>query len=211
MRDFTLGCEPSPRMQLADAPLIALASARAGLGKSTLACALGLSLRERGIAVGWVDADPDCADLSEMLLPHPELPLFSLAHWRAEAGLERVRGELWEQRLAERIEAGLDWPPVDLVLLDLAPGAIDAREAELFGIDACIELRHGPRGWLPQPVPTLLSTPRLAAHPAWREAGCRLASLYPSWSREKSPREAVERFADELLERLESPGWRSAD
>ncbi|MFM7281810.1 MAG: P-loop NTPase [Planctomycetia bacterium] len=198
-------------MQLADAPLIALASARAGLGKSTLACALGLSLRARDIAVGWIDADPDCPDLSGLLAPHAELPLFSLAHWRTDAGLERVRGELWEQRLAERIAAGFDWPSLDLVLLDLAPGAIDPREAELFGIDACIELRHGWQPPLPQPVPLLLSIPRVAAHPAWREAGRHLASLYPSWPAGKPPREAVERVADELLERLESPDWRSAD
>jgi len=196
-------------MQLSDAPLIALASARAGLGKSTLACALGLSLRARGVSVGWIDADPDCPDLSELLRPHPELPLFSLAHWSRDAGLERVRGELWQRRLAERIEAGFDWPPLDLVLIDLAPGALDRIEAELFGIDACIELMHG----IPLPiagtVPLLLSVPRLPAHPLWREAGRELASLYPGWSPEKPPREAVERLAEEVLERLESPDWRS--
>jgi hypothetical protein len=198
-------------MQLADAPLIALCSARAGLGKTTLTLALGLSLRERGIAVGWIDADPDCPDLSEMLSSHPELPLFSLAHWSRDAGLERVRGELWQRRLAERIEAGFDWPALDLVLIDLAPGAIDPCEAEWFGIDACIELRHGSQPPLPQPVPSLLSIPRLGAHPAWREAGRQLASRYPSWPAKAPPREAVERLADVLLKRLESPDWRSEE
>lgn len=192
-------------MQLSEAPVLALESARAGLGKSTLACALALSLEQRGVRVGLIDADLDCPDLTHWMEQQSTIPLFSLSRWRSQAGLERVRGELWEQRLLERLEQGFDWPEVDLVLIDLAPGALDPREAQLFEIDARLCLSaEGERS-----PPGTWSVPRLAPHPAWRQAGTALARTYPGWDPEKPPRAAVEALADELLERLENPDWRS--
>lgn len=191
-------------MSTQDWPVLALTSSRAGLGKSCLALSLSLSFRARGLEVGLVDADCECPDLTQLCAHAPELACFSLARWRSAQGLDRVHGELFDYHLAEYMEQGPDWPELDLLLVDLPPGPVHPGWIDLLRLDARVEYVRPGEAALWSALPLLDTVEALPRHPAWREAGPRLAEEYPHWSPAEEPRLSVERICERLWQRLEA-------
>lgn len=129
---------------------IAVASGKGGVGKSTIALNLAVSLAERGSAVGLLDADLYGPDIPRMIgLARTKqaryLDLWSATDQRMEP-LERfgVRIASAGFLLAEdqslslssglvdllilRLSRGVDWGDLDFLVVDLPPGTADLQQ-----------------------------------------------------------------------------------
>jgi ATP-binding protein involved in chromosome partitioning len=132
------------------APVIAVASGKGGVGKTTVAVNLALALAAAGLRTGLVDADLYGPDVPRMLglrrhQDARELTLFA-SQGRAGARLEAVErygiqlasaaflmGEAQglgleaslAQLLVRRLLADTDWDSPDCLVVDLPPGAAD--------------------------------------------------------------------------------------
>jgi ATP-binding protein involved in chromosome partitioning len=134
-------------------PVIAVASGKGGVGKTTVAVNLALALRSRGLTIGLVDADLYGPDAAHMLgLRRREsashLTLFA-ARGTAGARLEVARqhglqiasaafligesqglgvhGEV-AQLLVRRLIADAAWEDLDCMVVDLPPGSADVQQ-----------------------------------------------------------------------------------
>lgn len=122
--------------------LIAVASGKGGVGKSTVAANLAIALRHAGRRVGLVDADiygpsqprlmaaegerPQAKD--KVLLPVPTpygVPMLSMGQLIEPGKAIAWRGPMAAGALGQLVEA--DWGATDTLVLDLPPGTGDVQ------------------------------------------------------------------------------------
>ncbi|MGP7796350.1 Mrp/NBP35 family ATP-binding protein [Sphingomonas sp. CLY1604] len=122
--------------------LIAVASGKGGVGKSTLAANLAIALKARGRRVGLVDADiygpsqprlmaaedqrPTAKDkvLDPVATPYG-VPMLSMGQLVADGRALAWRGPMVAGALTQLVEA--DWGATDTLVLDLPPGTGDVQ------------------------------------------------------------------------------------
>lgn len=122
--------------------IIAVASGKGGVGKSTLSANLAVALKRLGFAVGLVDADiygPSQARLmaSEDKKPQAQdkklvpvespfgIPMLSMAHLVDPGKALAWRGPMAGNALSQLIDA--DWSGIDLLVVDMPPGTGDVQ------------------------------------------------------------------------------------
>lgn len=122
--------------------LIAVASGKGGVGKSTLAANLAIALKARGRRVGLVDADiygpsqprlmaaedrrPTAKDKVLDPVPTPYgVPMLSMGQLVAPGRALAWRGPMVAGALTQLVEA--DWGATDTLVLDLPPGTGDVQ------------------------------------------------------------------------------------
>jgi ATP-binding protein involved in chromosome partitioning len=120
--------------------LIAVASGKGGVGKSTIAANLAIALARRGRKVGLVDADiygPSQPKLMAVEGVRPEarekrlipvqtkfgVPLLSMGGLVAEGQAIAWRGSMAGQALGQLVDA--EWGDAEVLILDLPPGTGD--------------------------------------------------------------------------------------
>ncbi|MBB5712240.1 Mrp/NBP35 family ATP-binding protein [Sphingomonas xinjiangensis] len=122
--------------------LIAVASGKGGVGKSTVAANLAIALAKRGRRVGLVDADiygpsqpkllsvegirPEARD--KTMIPIPTrfgVPMLSMGGLVAEGQAVAWRGPMAGSALTQMVDA--DWGDAELLILDLPPGTGDVQ------------------------------------------------------------------------------------
>jgi len=148
----------APPSDGAQVPIVAVASGKGGVGKSTVAVNLALALRESGRQVGLVDADLYGPDVPRMLGLRRKRDASSVTLFAARGQMgsrleviERhgiqlasagfLLGETqglgihsdMAQLLVHRLIAGAAWKDVDCLLVDLPPGTADIQQF-VFGL-----------------------------------------------------------------------------
>jgi ATP-binding protein involved in chromosome partitioning len=143
-----------------EVPIIAVASGKGGVGKSTVAVNLALALRADGHKVGLVDADLYGPDVPRMLglrrkRNSPNVTLFAARGQRgsrlevierhgiqlASAGFLLGESQSFgtqadiAQLLVHRLIADAAWEDVDCLLVDLPPGTADIQQF-VFGLSS---------------------------------------------------------------------------
>ena len=120
--------------------IIAVASGKGGVGKSTLTANLAVALARQGHKVGLVDADiygpsqprllanegerPEAADKKLLPVPSPYgVPVLSMGHLAKPGQAIAWRGPMAGNALGQLIEA--DWGPAETLLVDMPPGTGD--------------------------------------------------------------------------------------
>ncbi|MGC9271065.1 Mrp/NBP35 family ATP-binding protein [Acidiphilium sp.] len=139
----------APRAAPAEAPaatllgqvksIIAVASGKGGVGKSTVAVNLAVSLAARGLSVGLLDADIYGPSLPRMLgtagkpdmIGNKLVPIdawglkaISIGHVVAEDTAMVWRGPMVLNALMQ-LMTQVDWPALDVMVIDLPPGTGD--------------------------------------------------------------------------------------
>lgn len=132
--------------------LIGIAAGKGGVGKSTTAVNLALSLQKKGFTVGILDADlygpslqkmlPETApprQEGEILFPAESrgIKLMSISYFRSEEKAQAVRAPIANSIITQFIR-NVAWGPLDFLLIDFPPGTGDiqitlAQKAELTG------------------------------------------------------------------------------
>jgi ATP-binding protein involved in chromosome partitioning len=147
-------------MDSSQVPIIAVASGKGGVGKSSVAVAIGRELARSGRRAGLVDADIAGPDVPRMLGLRRDVPARSitLARWapgsRAGAGLEAVEVDGLKVASAGFLMAGsqglalgsdladlmlgrlikeTDWGDVEVLVVDLPPGISFTQQGVLSG------------------------------------------------------------------------------
>lgn len=154
--------ETAERAASAPAPrILAVASGKGGVGKSTLSANLAVALRRIGIRVGLVDADiygPSQAKLMasedrkpvahdkklEPVTGALDIPMLSMAHLVEPGKALAWRGPMAGNALGQLIDA--HWGDVELLVVDMPPGTGD--------IQLSMIQKHKPAGAL------IVSTPQ---------------------------------------------------
>lgn len=125
-----------------DRTLIAVASGKGGVGKSTVSANLAIALHRRGMRVGLVDADiygpsqtvlmgvdgikPQARDKTLIPVPTPHgVPLLSMAQLVAPGQAIAWRGPMAGGALGQMVDG--DWSGTDTLILDLPPGTGDVQ------------------------------------------------------------------------------------
>ena len=137
--------------ETAPAPvIIAVASGKGGVGKSTVAVNLGVALAESGAQVGLVDADVYGPNVPLMLGITRRRPAQSISLWRASGsqrtpierfGMEVMSSQFliaedqtiaFDASLVRELVQGLmvdtKWGDLDVMLVDLPPGTADLQQ-----------------------------------------------------------------------------------
>lgn len=135
--------------------IIAIASGKGGVGKSTLSTNLAVALARRGIKVGMVDADiygpsqprllgsegvkPEARD--NKLVPVPNqwgVPMLSMGQLVDEGRALAWRGPMVSNALAQLIDGDWAGAGVDTLIVDLPPGTGD--------VQLSMVQKHKPKG-----------------------------------------------------------------
>lgn len=121
--------------------VIAVASGKGGVGKSTVAVNLALALSLRGLKVGLLDADiygpsvPRLLDIKERplgvegkFLPIEKygIKAISIGLFLEEDQATIWRGPMVQSALVQMIQDGL-WAPLDVLVIDMPPGTGDVQ------------------------------------------------------------------------------------
>ena len=143
--------------------VIAIASGKGGVGKSSLTVNLALALRARGLEVGVVDADiygysiPGMLGIQQrpvvvdkMIVPPVahDLKVMSIGFFLDDGGSVVWRGPMLHRAL-EQFLSDVYWGPLDYLLIDMPPGTGD--------------VGHTLGQLLPRSEAVLVTTPQLAA------------------------------------------------
>ena len=119
--------------------IVAIASGKGGVGKSTVAAGMALALARRGLAVGLLDADIHGPSVPTLMGVHARAALKGKRIQPVEAqGLKALsmgwmadpdravawRGPMASAAMAQMV-AEADWGPIDLLLVDMPPGTGD--------------------------------------------------------------------------------------
>jgi len=141
--------------------IIAVASGKGGVGKSTLSANLAVALKRLGFAVGLVDADiygpsqarlmasedkkPQARDKRLMPVDSPlGVPMLSMAHLVEPGKALAWRGPMAGNALSQLIDA--DWGDAEVLVVDMPPGTGD--------VQLSMVQKHKPAGAL------IVSTPQ---------------------------------------------------
>ena len=202
--------------------LIAVASCKGGVGKSTVAAALACELTQRGHRIGLLDTDIfgpsiptlfDCRDLDlqagpgNMLLPARvgALKLMSFGFWLGDAPAV-MRGPMVTNYIQQLLH-GVQWGELDYLFLDLPPGTGDIQ----LTITQAVKLAGAVVVTTPQPLALAdvgkgilmfdkVSVPVLGVveNMAWFEAGGVRHEVFGS----DGARQLQDRFGVEVLGQL---------
>jgi ATP-binding protein involved in chromosome partitioning len=157
--------------------VIAVASGKGGVGKSSLTVNLALALRARGLEVGVVDADiygysiPGMLGIQQrpvvvdkMIVPPVahDLKVMSIGFFLDDGGSVVWRGPMLHRAL-EQFLSDVYWGPLDYLLIDMPPGTGD------------VGLSLGQL--LPRSEAVLVTTPQLAAQRVAERAAQMVAKL----------------------------------
>ena len=121
--------------------VVAVASGKGGVGKSTVAINLAVALAQSGLAVGLLDADIYGPSLPRMLglSRRPEVRgdrMQPLAAWGLKAMsigflVEEDTPMIWRGPMVmgalEQMMGQVDWGPLDVMIVDMPPGTGDAQ------------------------------------------------------------------------------------
>jgi ATP-binding protein involved in chromosome partitioning len=133
---------PERGMLLADVgAVVAVASGKGGVGKSTVAVNLAVALAQRGLSVGLLDADVYGPSLPRMLGLNrkPEvvddrmvpLPVWGLKAMSIGFLVEEETPMIWRGPMVigalEQMMANVSWGSLDVMVVDLPPGTGDAQ------------------------------------------------------------------------------------
>ncbi len=122
--------------------IIAVASGKGGVGKSTVSVNLAVALAKRGIATGLVDADiygpsqptltgtegqkPEAREKQLIAIPSEfGVPVLSMGHLVKPGQAVAWRGPMAGNALSQLVEA--DWGNVDVLIVDMPPGTGDVQ------------------------------------------------------------------------------------
>ena len=133
--------------------VVAIASGKGGVGKSTITVNLATALAQRGLKVGMVDLDLYGPDIPVMLGLTRRRPAKHLDVWRApdptkppEQPIDRFGVKVmstqfllaeeqtvavdapFAELLVDRMTNRLDWGPLDWLFIDLPPGTADLQQ-----------------------------------------------------------------------------------
>ena len=132
---------PAPKLSLPGVKhIVAVASGKGGVGKSTVATNLALALHMEGQKVGLLDADiygpsiptmmgvPGLVDQSTTPLPLDRygMKLLSMGFFVPPEKAVIWRGPMIDRYLTQFL-GGIDWGTLDCLVLDLPPGTGDAQ------------------------------------------------------------------------------------
>ncbi|MFH1085220.1 MAG: P-loop NTPase, partial [Chloroflexota bacterium] len=123
--------------------IIAVASGKGGVGKSTVAALLAVALRRRGHSVGLLDADITGPSIPKMLLPDPGRPMgspFGILPIESAGGIKVMsinllladvnQAVIWRGPLIsgaiKQFYGDVVWGNLDYLVVDLPPGTSDA-------------------------------------------------------------------------------------
>jgi len=143
------GSRPEPLIQRDPIPgvkhVLAVASGKGGVGKSTVASNLAVAMKQRGLAVGLMDADiygpsiptmfgvheqPEITDVEgrRMIIPLQRhgLKIMSLGFLQPEDAPVIWRGPLVMKAVRQFLR-DVDWRECDILVIDLPPGTGDAQ------------------------------------------------------------------------------------
>lgn len=140
------GTSPAPAVLQGVGAVIAVASGKGGVGKSTTTVNLALALRARGLAVGILDADihgPSVPTLLGLANATPRLAadgrrLRPLQAWGISALsvgnlVDADTAMIWRGPMVtaaiHQLLAEVDWGALDVLLIDMPPGTGDAQLA----------------------------------------------------------------------------------
>ena len=120
--------------------LIAVASGKGGVGKSTVASNLALALAKTGAAVGLMDADvygpsiprmlgvqgrqPETDPLSKKMIPFEKhgIKFMSVGMLQQESDTALIWRGPMASKLVQQFLGGVEWGALDYLLIDLPPG-----------------------------------------------------------------------------------------
>lgn len=121
--------------------LIAIAAGKGGVGKSSVAVNLALSMQQKGFSVGVMDVDIYGPSIRKML-PEDSLPLqkgdtilpalsrgikvISFAYFRKEEEANAVRAPIANGIVTQFVEK-IDWGNLDFLFIDFPPGTGDVQ------------------------------------------------------------------------------------
>jgi ATP-binding protein involved in chromosome partitioning len=113
-------------------PVIAVASGKGGVGKTTVAVNLALALTAQGRRTGLIDADLYGPDVPRMMglrrrAETSSVTLFSAAFLLGENQALAVQGDL-AQLMVRRLLLDSDWHDLDYLVMDLPPGTADIQQ-----------------------------------------------------------------------------------
>jgi ATP-binding protein involved in chromosome partitioning len=149
-----------------DAPaLLAIASGKGGVGKSTVSLNLAIAMAHQGLSTGVLDADLYGPDIAAMVGLTRRKRAGSVEVWAArrddapkEAAVERFGIKVMSAQfllgedqslsltnplanlLLDRFRNGIDWGELDVLLIDLPPGTADLQQlvARHLGLDGVL-------------------------------------------------------------------------
>ncbi|SER47165.1 ATP-binding protein involved in chromosome partitioning [Propionibacterium cyclohexanicum] len=145
MRDSLRGGRPEHQISFAQpgnlTHVLAIASGKGGVGKSSVTVNLALALAQRGLSVGLLDADiyghsvPDMLGLpdahptmvDDMIMPVPALGISVISMGMLKESRDQViawRGPILDRALTQLL-ADVYWGDLDWFLVDLPPGTGD--------------------------------------------------------------------------------------
>ena len=123
--------------------LIAVASGKGGVGKSTVSANLAVSLAKTGAAVGLMDADvygpsiprmlgvlgkqPETDPISNKMIPFEKhgIKFMSVGMLQQESDTALIWRGPMASKLVQQFLAGVEWGELDYLLIDLPPGTGD--------------------------------------------------------------------------------------
>ena len=134
--------QPAKAVLLPDVTaIVAVASGKGGVGKSTVAVNLAVALARQGLRVGLLDADIYGPSLPRMLglARKPEVrgeKMIPLAAWGLKAMsigflVEEETPMIWRGPMVmgalEQMMGQVEWGPLDIMIVDMPPGTGDAQ------------------------------------------------------------------------------------